>query len=296
VIPPAWTDVWIAADPRAHLQATGRDARGRKQYRYHPRWSEVRDAAKYDRLRDFARALPAVRRRVAADLRTRPLSRPWVLATVIRLLECTDIRVGNAEYRRTNGSFGLATLLKRHVDVGRRSFTLSFRAKSGVEQELIVDDAVLVRHVRACMRLAGPILFQYVDDEGGRHAIAAADINEYLHAAAGSEFSAKDFRTWAGTLEAARALDAAERRGPTSMTARKRELVRALDDVAAKLGNTRAVCRKCYVHPAILEQYFEGRTLSAVRAQEAARSGLDRDERALMALLEAAARPRRRAS
>lgn len=297
VIPPAWTHVWIAVDPLAHIQVTGRDVRGRKQYRYHPKWVEVRDAAKYDRMRAFARALPSIRRRVTSDLRARPLSKPWVIATVMRILECTDIRVGNVEYQRTNGSYGLTTLLNRHVQVQGRTITLKFRAKSGIEQEFTVEDAALARRVIACKKLPGRRLFQYRDADGQPRAISANDINSYLHKAAGTNFSAKDFRTWAGTLEAARALEAAELREPASATARKRELVRALDEVAAKLGNTRAVCRKCYVHPAILEHYFAGRTLAAVRdAIDTETAGLDADERALLALLEIGSRARRRAS
>jgi DNA topoisomerase-1 len=285
-IPPAWTHVWIARDARAHVQATGRDARGRKQYRYHARWSAVRSEAKYDRLRAFARALPAVRRRVAADLHARPLSQPWVLATVMRLLECSVIRIGHEEYRRANGSYGLTTLLNRHADVQGRVLTLHFRAKSGVDQVIRVSDVSLARRVGQCKRLPGRALFQFVDADGHRHPITAGDINQYLHDATGAPFTAKDFRTWAGTLEAARALDAAERREPESARARKRELDRALDEVAAKLGNTRAVCRKCYVHPAILEHYFEGRTLSSSRIRPSAVAGLDADERALLGLLE----------
>jgi DNA topoisomerase-1 len=295
-IPPAWRDVWIARDARAHLQATGRDARGRKQYRYHPAWSAARDAAKYDRLRAFARALPAIRERVSNDLRARPLSRAWVLATVVRLLEGTVIRVGNTEYRKANGSYGLTTLLHRHARVRGPVVTLKFRAKSGIAQDVTVEDARLAARVRTCLTLPGRALFQYVDADGARHDVVAADINDYLHAAAGSAFSAKDFRTWAGTLEAARALDAADRRGAGSMAARKHELLRALDDVAARLGNTRAVCRKCYVHPAILDAYFEGRTISSTRSRGPRVAGLDADERALLALLQELAQPRRQAS
>jgi DNA topoisomerase-1 len=296
VIPPAWTGVWIAADPLAHLQVTGHDARGRKQYRYHPEWSAARDAAKYDRLRAFARALPAIRRHVAADLRSRPLSRPWVVATVMQLLESTVIRVGNAEYSRTNGSYGLTTLQNRHVHVDGSAITLKFRAKSGVEQEFTLVDATLAKRLAACKALPGRRLFQYLDERGRRHAISAADVNAYVHEAAGSQFSAKDFRTWAGTLEAARALDAAERRQPVTITARKRELLQALDEVAAKLGNTRAVCRKCYVHPAILEQYFEGRTLSDAHVHPTTAAGLSPDERALVLMLQEFSRTKKRAS
>ena len=183
VIPPAWTDVWIAADARAHLQASGRDARGRKQYRYHPRWSEVRDAAKFDHLRAFARALPAIRDRVAADLRSRPLSRAWVLATAVRLLERTVIRVGNEEYRRANGSYGLTMLRDRHAKTDGRTLTLQFVAKSGVRQVIRVDDPVLARRVRRCQELPGQTLFQYVDEQGTLHSLGSADVNDYIREA-----------------------------------------------------------------------------------------------------------------
>ena len=286
VIPPAWTDVWIAAEARAHLQATGRDARGRKQYRYHARWSAVRDAAKYDRIGDFGRALPSIRRRIAADLRARPLSRAWVLATVARLLESSAIRIGNCEYRRANGSYGLTTLLNRHVEVEGSKVTLSFRAKSGVEQVVELADAVLARRVCRCQALAGRALFQYVDERGRIRPIRSDDVNAYLREAAGADVTAKEFRTWAGTLEAARGLDAALEGTPESAAARKRAVIRALDDVAAKLGNTRAVCRKSYVHPAILKHFFERRTLSAAGLRTRGPAGLSSDERALVALLE----------
>lgn len=286
VIPPAWTDVWIATDARAHLQATGRDARGRKQYRYHPRWSAVRDMAKYDHLRDVARALPSIRRRVARDLRARPLSRAWVLATVARLLERSVIRIGNEEYRRANGSYGLTTLRNRHVEVQGRTLKLKFRAKSGVQQVLEIVDGLLARRVRRCQELPGSALFQYLDERGRRRALSANDVNGYLREAAGGEFTAKDFRTWMGTLEMSRALDAAMARRPASAAASKRELIRALDGVAARLGNTRAVCRKCYVHPAILDHYFNGRTLSTPGLQARGPASLLPDERALLALLE----------
>jgi DNA topoisomerase-1 len=290
VIPPAWTSVWIAADARAHLQATGRDARGRKQYRYHPRWSQVRDAAKFDHLRAFARALPAVRDRVAADLRSRPLSRAWVLATAVRLLERTVIRVGNEEYRRANGSYGLTTLRDRHAKFDGKTLTLQFVAKSGVRQVIQVDDPVLARRVRRCQELPGQILFQYLDEEGVQHSLGSGDVNDYIREAAGAPFTAKDFRTWEGTLTAARALDAEVSRRATSEAARKRAVIAALDAVASRLGNTRAVCRKCYVHPCVADHFLAGRTLSAAGARLRGVAGLDRDERALLALLDLAAR------
>ena len=286
VIPPAWRDVWIARDPRAHLQVTGRDARGRKQYRYHPRWSKVRDAAKYDRLRAFGRALPAIRRRISADLGARPLSRPWLLATVARILEHSVIRIGNDEYRRANGSYGLTTLRNRHAEVHGDRLTLRFRAKSGVQQVVELTDGRLARRVRKCQELPGQTLFQYIDERARVRAIGSSDVNAYLRDAAGSEFTAKDFRTWTGTLAAARALDSARRQG---IVGRPRASVTSSarwTKSPAKLGNTRAVCRKCYVHPIVIEHYLGGRTLSGARGGAALR-GLDADERALLVLLEA---------
>ena len=295
VIPPAWTDVWIAADPRAHLQATGRDARGRKQYRYHARWSASRDAVKYDRMRAFARALPEIRARLTADLRRKPLSRRWVLATVVRVLECSVIRVGNDEYRRSNGSYGLTTLQRRHVRIAGARVSLRFRAKSGVMQTIDIVNAALARRIALCQRLAGHTLFQYLDDRGRRHTIGSSDVNAYLRESSSHDFTAKDFRLWAGTLAAATALDLCS--PETSTTGRKRAIVRALDDVAHKLGNTRAVCRKSYVHPAVLDAFMNGRTLSTSNPRPpAGPAGLDADERALLALLDAAADGRARAA
>jgi DNA topoisomerase-1 len=285
VIPPAWTNVWIAADARAHLQATGRDARGRKQYRYHASWLAARDAAKYDHLRDFGRALPRIRARVARDLRARPLSRTWVLGTVARLLEHSVIRVGNEEYRRANGSYGLTTLRDRHVEVDGHTVRLEFRAKSGVIQTIEVVDPVIARRLRQCRDIPGHTLFQFLGDDGRYRVISSADVNAYLREAAGGRFTAKDFRTWAGTLEMSRALDRVVGTCAPSERARKRELVKALDAVAGRLGNTRAVCRRCYVHPVVLNAFFQGRTLSSVKGRRPA-PGLTPDERALLALLE----------
>lgn len=283
VIPPAWTHVWISPDPRAHLQATGRDARGRKQYRYHAEWRAVRDAAKYDRLRLFGRALPQLRRRAAADLHSRPMSRPWILATIVRVLERTVIRIGNDEYRRTNGSYGLTTLRDRHVSVHGSRVTLRFRAKSGVYQVVEFTDAALAHRLRRCQELPGQALFQYWDGDGRRHSVGSHDVNQYLREAAGAEFTAKDFRTWAGTIAAAQALDRYSL--PTSAAAAKRSTVRAIDEVARRLGNTRAVCRKCYIHPLVFDHYLAGTTLSTVRRGASGSRGLDADERALLALL-----------
>jgi DNA topoisomerase-1 len=283
VIPPAWTDVWISPDPRAHLQATGRDARGRKQYRYHLQWRAVRDAAKYDRLRHFGRALPHIRRRGAADLRSRPMSRPWILATIVRVLERTVIRIGNDEYRRTNGSYGLTTLRDRHVSVQGSRVTLRFRAKSGVYQVVEFTDAAIAHRLRRCQELPGQALFQYWDGDGRRHSVGSHDVNQYLREAAAAEFTAKDFRTWAGTIAAAQALD--RYAIPTSAAAAKRSTVRAIDEVARRLGNTRAVCRRCYIHPLVFDHYLAGTTLSTVRRTGGSSVGLSADERALLTLL-----------
>ncbi len=295
-IPPAWRDVWIAADPSAHLQATGRDAAGRKQYRYHPRWTEVRDATKYHRLLAFGRALPALRRQVEHDARETPLSRSHVVATVVQLLERTHLRVGNEEYVRANGSHGLTTLRDRHVSVRGRRLRFAFRAKSGVRQVVDLTDARLARAVRRCQDLPGQTLFQYRDHTGRPRALTSADVNAYLRGICGRDFTAKDFRTWAGTLAAAQALDAPGP-APSSKAACNRAIVQAIDRVAQRLGNTRAVCRKCYVPPAVLAAYTAGVSLRqmAARRPRAVR-GLTTAEVCLMALLERAERHTRAAA
>ena len=288
VIPPAWTRVWICPRADGHIQATGRDARGRKQYRYHPRWQQVRDAAKYGRLLAFGKALPALRRRVTKDLQAPPLSRARVLATVIRLLETTLIRVGNEEYARTNQSFGLTTLRDRHVVVTADRVRFRFRAKSGVWQEIALQDGRLARTVKRCQDLPGQVLFQYVADDGSRQRVTSEDVNAYLQDATGDSFTAKDFRTWAGTVLAAAALEEFEH--VESAAARKKNVTRAIETVARQLGNTRAVCRRCYVHPAVLETYLDGATLGVLEARAAAlmvKPGrhLSREETAVLALL-----------
>ncbi len=262
-IPPAWTDVWICLLANGHLQATGHDARGRKQYRYHPRWRAVRDETKYDRLIAFGQALPRIRARVEQDLAQPGLPRSKVLATVVRLLETTLIRVGNEEYARTNGSFGLTTLRNRHVSVEGESVRFSFRGKSGIRHTIRVDDRRLARIVQRCQDLPGQELFQYLDDDGTPRDIDSADVNAYLHEIAGQEFTAKDFRTWAGTVLAARALQEFE--SFDSQTQAKRNIVAAIESVSKRLGNTKAVCRKCYVHPAVLNAYLDGSLLETLR-------------------------------
>ena len=287
-IPPAWRDVWICPSPSGHLQATGRDAKGRKQYRYHVRWREVRDEAKYERLPSFAALLPALRRRVARDLAEPVLSVRKVVAAVVQLLERTRIRVGNEEYARANRSFGLTTLESAHARIKGSTVRFRFRGKSGKFHDITFSDARLARIVRRCQELPGRHLFQYLDDEGATHDVGSADVNDYLREVMGQDFTAKDFRTWSGTVLAAQKLCAME--SASSATAAKQNVLAAIDQVADSLGNTRAVCRKCYIHPAIVDEYTEGRLLDALPAQAMTESthtgyGLSRAERAVAALL-----------
>ncbi len=286
VIPPAWQRVWICSRADGHIQATGYDARGRKQYRYHAEWRRVRDETKYERLADFARRLPALRRRIARDLAKRGLPRERVLATVVRLLETTLIRVGNAEYARANGSFGLTTLRNRHAEVTTSSVRFRFKGKSGVEHEVGVHDRQIARIVRQCQELPGQELLQYVDEEGNPQPIDSSDVNAYVREIAGDDVSAKDFRTWAGTVLAAMALS--ELPPAESKTAATRQIVGAIRRVARRLGNTPAVCRSCYVHPAVLDAHAAGWSLGRVSDLRAA-------ERGVLALLEGgtAAAPKR---
>jgi DNA topoisomerase I len=275
-IPPAWTDVWICAREDGHVQACGRDARRRKQYRYHARWREVRDETKYGRLAAFGRTLPRIRRRVSRDLALPGLPREKVLATVVRLLESTFVRIGNAEYARENSSFGLTTLRERQVQVDGSRLRFRFRGKSGVPHEVQFTDRRLARIVRRMQELPGQELFHYVDDDGATHAIESADVNAYLRALAGEEFTSKDFRTWAGTLLCARALR--ELPPPASATAGRRAIKRAVERAASTLRNTPAVCRKCYVHPAVVETYLAGDLRHAMRGRS--------EEAALIHMLE----------
>ena len=287
VIPPAWTDVWISPDPRGHLQATGRDARGRKQYRYHPKWRAVRDETKYDRLIGFATKLPAIRKRTSVHLRNPGLTREKVLGAVVQLLEKTLIRVGNDEYAKANQSFGLTTLRDGHVDISGGRVRFSFRGKSGVEHDIKLDDRRLARTIKACRDIPGYDLFQYYDENGARHAVGSGEVNAYLKEIAGEDYTSKDFRTWAGTVLAAETLKAFDAFG--SDTEAKRNIVRAVESVAQRLGNTKAVCRKCYIHPAILDAYVDRSMLKTVaqRARRARRSGeLTEAEAAVLALLQ----------
>jgi len=284
VIPPAWTNVWICTDPRGHLQATGRDARGRKQHRYHPRWRQVRDETKYDRLIGFAQKLPAIRQRTAEDLGRVGLPREKVLATVVQLLEKTLIRVGNDEYAKQNRSYGLTTLRDTHVVVNGRRVRFTFKGKSGVEHEIALDDRRLARIVKQCRDLPGYDLFQYIDDEGGRQTIESADVNAYLRSVSGDDYSSKDFRTWAGTVLATELLRDLERFQTESGA--KKQIVSAVDSVAKRLGNTKAVCRKCYIHPAVFEAFMDGSLVKA-RARVTRRIGaLSEPEAAVLAMLQ----------
>jgi DNA topoisomerase-1 len=288
VIPPAWTDVWICPDPRGHLQATGRDARARKQHRYHARWREVRDETKYHRLIGFARALPAIRKRTRSDLRKPGLQLDKVVAAVVQLLEKTLIRVGNDEYARSNRSFGLTTLRDGHVKVNGGRVRFTFRGKSGVEHDVDLDDRHLARVVRECQDLPGYDLFQYLDEEGERHTIGSSDVNDYLRGITGEDFTSKDFRTWAGTVLTAELLrDVAFE----SDTEAKKNIVHAVEAVAKRLGNTKAVCRKCYIHPAIFEAYLDG-TMNGTRRGRNGRAAdpLPAAEAAVLELLQRAAK------
>jgi DNA topoisomerase-1 len=259
-IPPAYTEVWICPLPNGHIQATGRDARGRKQYRYHPKWRQVRDEAKYERTLAFAQALPTIRARVDADLRRPGLPCEKVLATVVRLLESTLIRVGNEEYARENGSFGLTTMRDQHVETEGSKIRFEFKGKSGKKHAVEIRDRRLAKIVAACQALPGQELFQYFDDDGERHGVASDDVNAYLRDVTGQDFTAKDFRTWAGTVLAALALQAFQ--SIDSQAAAKRQVTEAIEKVAARLGNTKAVCRKCYIHPEIFAAHLDG-TLAA---------------------------------
>ncbi|HWE92840.1 MAG TPA: hypothetical protein VG269_02595 [Tepidisphaeraceae bacterium] len=266
VIPPAWENVWICPSSSGHIQAVGRDDRGRKQYRYHDKFRAVRDETKYARMMEFVRALPAIRRRVARDLRTKGLPREKVLAAVVRLLETTLIRVGNEEYAETNRHYGLTTLHNNHADVHGSKISFHFRGKSGVKRAVDLTDPRIARIVRKCQELPGEELFGYVDEEGNPRDVSSTDVNDYLREITGQEFTAKDFRTWAGTVLAATALK--ELQQFDSQAQAKKNLVQAIEHVASRLGNTRAVCRKCYIHPAILESYLDGE-LSATLSRRA---------------------------
>jgi DNA topoisomerase-1 len=278
-IPPAYADVWICLDPDGHIQATGRDARGRKQYRYHPHWSSHQNETKYGRMLAFGHALPQLRAQVESDLNRRSLCRDKVLAAVVRLLELTLIRVGNDEYARSNKSFGLTTLRKRHVDVSGMGIIFEFRGKSGKMHRTGLRDRRLARLVQRCQELRGQKLFQYVDDQGQAHAVESHHVNAYIRNATGEHFTAKDFRTWSATLIAAQTLACGER--PTSATHAKHRINDCMKTVAARLGNTPALCRKSYIHPGVLSAYAEGRLAETFCNYEA-----DQLEKLLLRFLE----------
>jgi DNA topoisomerase-1 len=288
-IPPAWKDVWISPDDLGHLQAVGFDARGRKQYRYHPKWRQVRDETKYERMVAFAKALPAIRARVQKDLKLPGMPREKVLAALVRLLETTLIRVGNDEYAQENKSYGLTTIHNDHVAVRGARIKFEFRGKSGVEHEIDLEDRRLAGIVRKCQELPGQELFAFADHAGHVHDVKSDDVNQYLKEIAGEDFTAKDFRTWAGTVLAAMALE--EFQSFESKAQAKKNIVRAVEEVAKKLGNTKAVCRKCYVHPAIFDAYMDG-TLIEVLRKKAQRKlaesagDLRPEEAAVMGMLE----------
>ncbi len=264
-IPPAYKDVWICPSSNCHIQATGRDDRGRKQYRYHERWRAVRDENKYDRMLIFGTSLPKIRRRVRSDLELPGLPRNKVLATVVQLLERTFIRIGNEEYARENKSFGLTTMRNRHVQVKGSQLRFHFRGKSGVEHEIDVEDRRVAKIVRKLQDLPGQELFQYVDEDDAVTEITSQDVNEYLRDITGQDFTAKDFRTWAGTVLAAMALNAQE--AFTSNKQAKVNIKDAISAVSKILGNTPAICRKCYVHPAVLETYLTGNLIEGLKAR-----------------------------
>lgn len=287
VIPPAWTDVWISPRANGHIQATGRDAKRRKQYRYHPSFQATRDQGKYEHLTDFAAALPGIRRRVDEDMRKRGLSRERVIATVVHLLDTTLIRIGNPEYARQNGSFGLTTLRDRHVVAGENGIVFEFAGKSGKRWRLKVSDRRVARIVKACQDLPGQHLFQYMNEAGDRQLVSSTDVNAYLREISGRDITAKDFRTWGGTVLAALALSTFE--DFDSEATAKANIREAIEHVAKRLGNTPAICRKCYVHPAILDGYLGGRL--ALRARtNGKRLGLRPEEPAVLAFLRASLR------
>jgi DNA topoisomerase-1 len=284
-IPPAYTDVWVCPDPRGHLQATGRDARGRKQYRYHPKWREVRDETKFGRMIEFSLALPKIRRRVDADLSSPGLTRDKVLAAIVHLLECSCIRVGNEEYARTNESFGLTTLKDDHVEVSGSRIRFEFTGKSGKVHSVDINDRRLAKIVAHCQSIPGEELFQYLDENGDRQTVDSGDVNDYIRRAAGDEFTAKDFRTWAGTILAVEALQQAG--GFDSQREGKSKLLGAIDRVAEQLNNTRAVCRKYYIHPAVMESYLQGALVDEMKPAGNGKGGvkLSRMETSVLALI-----------
>jgi DNA topoisomerase-1 len=287
-VPPAWTDVWICPKANGHIQATGRDARGRKQYRYHARFREVRESTKYHRMLSFAESLPAIRGKVHEHLSLRGLPREKVLATVVYLLEATLIRVGSDEYARTNKSYGLTTLKNRHVAVEGSALKFNFKGKSGKVWKLGVRDRRIARVIRACQELPGQELFQYLDEEGQTRDVTSSDVNAYLREISAQDITAKDFRTWHGTVLAAMALQEFEKFD--NQAGAKRNIKQAIQKVAARLGNTPTICRKCYIHPEIITTYIEGSLLFEVKDKVEAElrenlAALSPEETAVLTLL-----------
>jgi DNA topoisomerase-1 len=286
-IPPAWTEVWICRSADGHLQATGRDARGRKQYRYHPRFRASREETKYEHMLEFARALPSIRRAVAGHMALRGLPREKVLATVVHLLENTLIRVGNDDYARDNKSYGLTTLRDRHVAIEGGQLRFEFKGKSGKTWRLQLHDRRVAKVVRACQELPGQRLFQYTGDDGQLREVTSSDVNAYLREITGRDITAKDFRTWAGTVMAALALQEVER--VDTQAAAKKQVRDAVERVAARLGNTPAICRKCYVHPEVFAAHAQGELLLEIGAEvesELQEGALKPEEAAVLALLQ----------
>jgi DNA topoisomerase-1 len=288
-IPPAWKDVWISPSSNGHIQAIGFDERGRKQYKYHTRWRAVRDESKYHRTIAFAKAVPTIRRKVARDLKLRGLPKAKVLAAIVKIMETSFMRVGNEEYARTNHSYGLTTIRNRHVKVRGSKVHFEFRGKSGVHREVDLEDARLAKIVRRCQELPEQELFEFIDDDGRRHDIKSGDVNAYLKEITDDDFTAKDFRTWAGTMLAALALQEFE--AFDSQAQAKRNVVAAIESVAKRLGNTKAVCRKCYIHPAVIESYLDGDIARSLKRQAEQKltgslSKLRPQEAAVLALLQ----------
>lgn len=281
VIPPAYTDVWICPDPRGHLQATGRDARGRKQYRYHPRWREIRDQDKYSRMIAFGLALPKLRKQIEAQLAEPGMGRNKVMATVVSLLDATLIRIGNSQYARDNRSYGLTTLRNKHVEVQGEAILFQFRGKSGVEHQVRVTDRRLARVIKRCMELPGQNLFQYLDEQGERRTVSSSDINGYLQCLTGADFTAKDYRTWAGSALALATLRKLHWQPEADA---KKHIVEMVKAVARQLGNTPAICRKCYIHPAVMEGFLQGDLAKLPRTRQ--RKGLRLEEVALATFLQ----------
>jgi DNA topoisomerase I len=287
-VPPAYRNVWICPDSNGHIQATGRDDKGRKQYRYHPRWSEVRDSTKYEHMLEFAKVLPVIRARVSSDMAKHGLPREKVLATVINLLETTLIRVGNKDYAKDNGSYGLTTLRSRHVAVASSELRFNFKGKSGKTWRLQVKDRRVSRVIKACQELPGQHLFQYIDADSESRAVTSSDVNDYLREITGVDITAKDFRTWAGTVLAAMALSEFE--SFDSQVRAKKNVKRAIEQVAARLGNTPTICRKCYVHPEVLNSYLDGQLLENIKSEVETElrdeiAGLKPEEAAVLGLM-----------